>query len=412
MVRPSLGQVASVTVTAHRIRSLLRSAPVIDGHNDLAWEMRSRVGYDLDRLDLATDQAETGLHTDLVRLERGGVGGQFWSVWVPQSLPGSTAVTVTLEQIDFIHQMAARYPDRTALATTADEAEAVWASGRIASLIGAEGGHSIGESLAALRALYAMGVRYLTLTHLNNIRWADSATDAPVLHGLSVFGREVVRECNRLGMMVDLSHVSPDTMNDALDVSTAPAFFSHSSARALCDHPRNVPDAVLRRVRDTNGLVMVTFVPGFLTEPGKQWLDELIRLEDQWTQVDRPDTPRWRESRNAWVAANPPPPATVRDAADHVEHIRDIAGVDAVGIGGDYDGVINTPAGLEDVSTYPNLLVELAERGWSDAELAKLTWGNAMRVLRDTEAAARDAQAQRNPSIATIDQLDGPVTVG
>lgn len=390
-----------------RIRTLLADAPVLDGHNDLAWEMRSRVRYDLNRLDLAENHRDTGLHTDLPRLAAGGVGGQYWSVWVPQTLGRDAAVVTTLEQIDFVYAMVDRYPDRMVMARGAEEAEAARHRGKVAALLGAEGGHSIGESLAALRMLAALGVRYLTLTHIYNIRWADSATDAAVLNGLSPFGHEVVRECNRLDVMADLSHVSPAVMHAALDTSVAPAFFSHSSARALCDHPRNVPDDVLARVRDTNGVVMVAFVPGFLNEPGRVWLDELMAFEEELSRQYAPDSATYREQRRRHVAAHPSPPATVSDVADHVEHVRAVAGVGAVGLGGDYDGIVNTPKGLEDVAGYPNLLAELADRGWSDAELAGLTWRNAQRVLRDTEAAARAAQAQRGPSLATIEDLDG-----
>ncbi len=369
-------------MTSDRIRALLADAPIVDGHNDLAWEMRSRVRYDLDRLDLAVDHADTGLHTDLVRLRAGGVGAQYWSVFVDTALPDAEAVVATLEQIDFVHRLVERYPDRLALARDADEVEAARASGRIAALMGIEGGHSIAGSLGVLRMLHALGARYLTLTHFRNTPWADSATDEPKVGGLSAFGREVVRECNRIGMLVDLSHVAPSTMDAALDTSVAPAFFSHSSARALCDHPRNVPDAVLRRVRDTEGVVMVTFVAGFLTEDCRQWMDALLAAE---RAIDvPPDSPQWKEERAVWLRANPRPPCTVRDVADHVEHVREVAGVDCVGLGGDFDGMAEPPDGLTDVAGYPNLLEELAGRGWSDADLAKLTWHNAVRVLRAT----------------------------
>src|ERR1700730_3883711 len=267
--------------TADRVRSLLQHAPVVDGHNDLAWTLRARYRYDLDAVDLTRDQSATGLHTDLARLRQGGLGAQFWSVFVPCSLTGSTAVTATLEQIDAVYRIVERFPDQLALARTADEVEQARESGRIASLLGMEGGHSIDSSLGTLRMMYALGVRYLTLTHGRNTPWADSATDAAAVGGLTRFGHEVVRECNRLGMLVDLSHVAVSTMNAALDTSTAPAFFSHSSARAVCDSPRNVPDQVLTRTRDSDGLVMVTFVPGFLNEECRVWMDELTAELDR-----------------------------------------------------------------------------------------------------------------------------------
>ena len=355
-------------------------APVFDGHNDLAWALRKRTGYDLSVLDIGLDQRASGLHTDLPRLRAGGVGAQFWSVYVPCSLDGDAAVIATLEQIDFVHTMVRRYPDRLAPARSASDVERARETGKVASLLGMEGGHSIASSLGTLRMMYALGARYLTLTHVKNTPWADSATDEPKVGGLNDFGRDVVRECNRLGMLADLSHVAESTMDAALDVSTAPAFFSHSSARTLCDHPRNVSDRILGRVRDTGGVVMVTFVPGFLTEECREWMDVLF-TDFVSDLVDD-------AAQQAWLAENPRPPCTVADVADHVEHVREVAGVDHVGLGGDFDGVMSTPDGLEGVDCYPALLAELAGRGWSDADLEKLTWHNALRVLRDTEAAA------------------------
>ena len=393
---------------AERVRGLLAEAPVFDGHNDLIWELRRRVRYDLGALDVGRDQRATGLHTDLPRLRGGGVGAQFWSVYVPCQLAGDAAVAATLEQVDAVHALIARYPGDLALSATAGEVERARAAGRVAALLGMEGGHSIAASLGVLRMAYALGVRYLTLTHARNTPWADSATDSPGVGGLSPFGHEVVRECNRLGMLVDLSHVAVSTMHAALDTSTAPAFFSHSSARALCDHVRNVPDEVLRRVADTGGIVMVTFVPGFLNEPCRAWTDELVAEEERLDTAYPPGGSAWYAARDAWVAAHPPPPCGVGDAADHVEHVREVAGVGAVGLGGDFDGTVVTPDGLADVAGYPALLAELARRGWSDAELQQLSWHNALRVLRDTEAAARRAAAERGPSLATIESLDGP----
>jgi membrane dipeptidase len=356
--------------------------PVIDGHNDLPWQLRIR-GIDP---DLHDDLRHTGLHTDLPRLAAGGVAGQYWSVYVPGGRPEPDSLSMVLEQIDRAHRLIARYPDRLAVALCADDAERARAEGRVASLLGAEGGHCINGSLAVLRMLYRLGVRYLTLTHSENTAWADSATDLPAVGGLSEFGHEVVREMNRLGMLVDLSHVAATTMHAALDTSTAPAFFSHSSARAVCDHPRNVPDDVLTRVRDSEGVVMVTFVPFFLNERCRQWGNALYAFEDT-LGVPR-DSPEWTAAQRAWVAANPAPPATIGDVADHVEHVREVAGVDAVGLGGDFDGTPALPEGLGDVTGYPALFAELSGRGWSDADLDKLGWHNALRVLRATEAAA------------------------
>ncbi|WP_345637107.1 dipeptidase [Rugosimonospora acidiphila] len=375
-----------------RFRTLLSAAPVIDGHNDLAWEMRGRVRYDLDRLDVGVDQSGSGLHTDLVRLRAGGVGAQFWSAYVSVRLTGDAAVVATLEQIDFVHRLVERYPDLLALARDAEEIEAARASGRIAALIGIEGGHSIDGSLETLRLMFDRGARYLTLTHRLNTEWADSATDVPGVGGLAPFGYEVVRECNRLGMLVDLSHVAMSTMEAVLDVSSAPAFFSHSSARALCDHPRNVPDSVLERVAVSSGIVMVTFVPGFLRDDCREWMAEQGAFE---ATVEAPDdSPQWRDELAAWVRDHPRPPCTVADVADHVEHVREVAGLDCVGLGSDFDGVAATPDGLADVAGYPNLLAELSGRGWSDADLAKLTWHNAMRVIRETARYA-DPVAER-----------------
>jgi membrane dipeptidase len=383
------------------------SEPIFDGHNDLAWQLRLRVRYDLDALDIAVDQSASGLHTDLLRLRAGGVGAQYWSVYAPCEPNGEAAVSATLEQVDAIRRLVARHPDHLTLATGTDDVLRARADGRIASLLGAEGGHSINCSLGTLRMLYELGVRYLTLTHVLNTPWADSATDTHVVGGLSPFGHEVVREMNRLGMLVDLSHVAPSTMHAALDTSLAPAFFSHSSARALCDHPRNVPDDVLRRVRDSDGVVMVTFVAAFLTEEGRAWSAAEQRLTDTYPERG----PDWEAARAEWTRANPRPPCTVADVADHIEHVREVAGVDHVGLGGDFDGCENTPDGLADVSGYPALLAELATRGWSQAELDKLTWHNAFRVLRQTESVAAVARRERGPSNATIEQLDAAPAV-
>jgi len=388
---------------AHRLADLLRRHPVLDGHNDLLWEAREQAGYDFDRLDLAAGTTST--HTDLPRLRRGGVGAQFWSVFVPSSLAGDDAVSATLEQIDAGHQMVTRYAADLAFARTADDVESAWAGGRIASLLGAEGGHSINCSLGTLRMLYVLGVRYLTLTHNSNVPWADSATDDPVLGGLSAFGVEVVREMNRLGMLVDLSHVSAGTMRDALRVSQVPVVFSHSSARAVCDSPRNAPDDVLESLRDNGGVCMVTFVPKFVNTDAAAWHQQAV--EEAASQgIRQADAAAFSSFYRDYRAGNPEPPATLEDVVAHCEHVREVAGVDHVGVGGDYDGVEVLPQGMGDVTAYPRLLTALAQRGWSDDDLAKLTSGNILRVMRGAEDGARALQAERGPSLATFEQLD------
>ncbi|GHH01968.1 dipeptidase [Streptomyces rubradiris] len=386
------------------VRELLREFPVVDGHNDLPWALREQVRYDLDALDIAGDRRDR-LHTDLPRLRAGGVGAQYWSVYVPAEQPDPVAAT--LEQIDCVRRMLERYPADLAPARTAADLETARAEGRIASLMGAEGGHSIANSLGTLRALHALGVRYLTLTHNSNVDWADSATDVPRAGGLTAFGREVVREMNRLGMLVDLSHVAATTMRDALDASAAPVIFSHSSARAVCDHPRNIPDDVLERLPANGGVAMVTFVPKFVLQAAVDWTaaaDENLRAHGLHHLDTSPEAMRLHR---AFEERHPRPVATVSVVADHLDHMREVAGIDHLGIGGDYDGTAFTPDGLDDVSGYPNLLAELLDRGWSRTDLAKLTWRNAVRVLGAAEDVARDLQATRGPSLATIGELDG-----
>ncbi|NUO42359.1 MAG: membrane dipeptidase [Streptomyces sp.] len=385
-------------------RELLREFPVVDGHNDLPWALREQVRYDLDARDIATDQS-AHLHTDLARLRAGGVGAQYWSVYVRSDLPD--AVPATLEQIDCVRQLIDRHPDALRAARTAADMEAARAEGRIASLMGAEGGHSIANSLATLRGLYALGVRYMTLTHNDNNDWADSATDEPNVGGLSAFGRAVVGEMNREGMLVDLSHVAATTMRDALDTSVAPVIFSHSSSRAVCDHPRNIPDDVLERLAGNGGMAMVTFVPKFVLQAAVDWTaaaDENMRAHGFHHLATTPDA---MKVHRAFEERTPRPVATVSTVADHLDHMREVAGVDHLGIGGDYDGTAFTPDGLADVSGYPNLIAELLDRGWSTSDLAKLTWQNAVRVLGAAEDVARDLQATRAPSNATIESLDG-----
>ena len=371
----------------------LEAAPVWDGHNDVPIQLRARFANEIGDFDF-TDTSDTrtdernAMHTDMARLRAGHVGVQWWSVYVPASLDEPEAVQMTIEQIDVMKRLIARYPDEMALALTADEVEAAVAQGKIAGLLGMEGGHSIGSSLAVLRQMYDLGARYMTLTHSKNTPWADSATDAPEHGGLTDFGKDLVREMNRIGMVVDLSHVSEKTMMDALDVARAPVIFSHSSARALNGHARNVPDAVLARLPQNGGIVMVTAVPGFLSEDARAWNAnreaEEARLKALWQ--GQPDAVA--SGMAAWDEANPYPPADISDMADHIDHVRKIAGVDAIGIGGDYDGIPAGPVGLEDVSTYPALFTELARRGYSQEDLEKISFRNMMRVMRAVEAAS------------------------
>ena len=367
-------------------RALLGRSPLVDGHNDLAWELREAGAQDLDSTDLAVPLGFT--HTDLPRLASGGVGAQFWSVYVPVSLAGEAAVATTLEQIDFVHRMIGRYPDRLELALTAADVERIFAAGKIASLLGAEGGHSIASSPGVLRMLYRLGVRYLTLTHNANVPWADSATDEPAAGGLTDFGRQVVAEMQRLGMLVDLSHTAPGTMRDVFDTARGPVIYSHSSARALCDHPRNVPDDMLARLAAGNGVCMVTFVPAFVSQECRDW-EAGLAAEMRQRGLD-PDSPTSRASaRQERARRNPAPRATLAQVADHIEHVREAAGVDHVGIGGDFDGTDDLPDGLTDVSCYPALFAELLARGWSEPDCVALAGGNILRVLREAEATAR-----------------------
>ncbi|HMD95414.1 MAG TPA: dipeptidase [Trebonia sp.] len=366
-------------------RAMLSRFPLIDGHNDLPWELRDRFGGDTAAADLA------GTHTDIRRLVEGGVGGQFWSVFVPARIAGDAAVTAVLEQIDLVHRMVRRYPSRFQLALTADDVDKAFAAGKIASLLGAEGGHCIAGSLGVLRSLYALGVRYLTLTHNSNVGWADSATDAPDVGGLNDFGREIVAEMQRLGMLVDLSHVAPSTMHAALDVAQAPVIFSHSSAKALCGNPRNVPDDVLNRLAANGGVCMVTFVPFFVSRECNDWLEGL-RAEAARRGLDPRDLGALFSVKDEWEADHRLPAATLAQVADHIEHVRSVAGVAHVGIGGDFDGTTDLPAGLHDVSRYPALFIELLRRGWSEADCKALAGGNILRVLRAAESFAAGTQ--------------------
>ena len=395
---------APTTDVSTRLDAMLKQAPVIDGHNDLPWEMRVRAKYDFDRIDVAQPQPQ--LMTDIPRLRQGRVGGQFWSVYVPADLQGDAAVSATLEQIDAVHEMVRRYRSAFALVRTADEVERAIAAGTIASLIGVEGGHSIDSSIATLRMLHRLGAGYMTLTHSRNVPWADSTSDAPTLGGLSAFGEEIIREMNRLGMLVDLSHTSADTMADAIRVSQAPVIFSHSSARAVCDVPRNVPDAILRELTRNGGIVMVTFVPGFISPEvaafNRRLQAQTTRLQAQFGN----DKAGLDAALTEWRKTNAEPRATLSQVADHVDHIRKVAGIDHVGLGGDFDGITSVVQGLENVSTYPALLEELVRRGYADQDIAKITSRNILRVMRRAEAVASNLQRSATPSIKTIEDLD------
>jgi membrane dipeptidase len=379
-------------------REILGRHPVFDGHNDLPWEIRMQDGtpMDVDAYDLRTHAPG---QTDLARLEQGGVGAQFWSVYVPGEYADSGFARIQLEEIDIALRMIEKYPELE-LALSVGDVERAMKQGRIASLLGAEGGHAIENSLGALRAYYALGVRYMTLTHNVTLDWADAAQDEARNGGLTSFGEQVVREMNRLGMLVDLSHVSPATMSDVLNVSEAPVIFSHSSARALTDVPRNVPDSILSRMRANGGVVMVTFVPSFVSQELADWVEGLTPLRDSLVASGATQE-QMREVWAEYQREHVPPVVTLADVADHVEHVKNFAGLDHVGIGGYYDGMGNPPAGLSDVSTYPNLFAELLRRGWSDEDLGKLASGNILRAFREAEAVSRRIQADTTPSAAT-----------
>lgn len=369
------------------VKELLRAVPLIDGHNDLPWEYRQR-GNDMKGFDLTKDTSAMKLVTDFPRLKEGCVGGQFWSVYIPPTMLGSIAVRAVLEQIDVVHQMIARYPETLEAALSADDIERIHSKGKIASLIGMEGGHSIDNSLAMLRMTYALGARYMTLTHTKSLDWADAAGDTPKCHGLTPFGERVVREMNRLGMMVDVSHVSDETMAAAIKISKAPVICSHSSARALCNVPRNVPDDLLKQIAANHGVVMVNFVPGFLTEKGRLYDVEQDKEEKRLETIVGKDEVKIKAAIVDWKKAHPPVRPTLNDVADHIDHIRKVAGVDSIGIGADYEGFSLPPIGLEDVSAYPALLAELSRRGYSDEELKKIAGINILRAFRDAEKVA------------------------
>jgi membrane dipeptidase len=386
-------------------RKLLRSTPLIDGHNDLPWAIREseKAPRDVAAYDL---RSQTSGHTDLSRMAQGQVGAQFWSIYIPGEIKDSGYARVQLEEFDIARRVIARYPERLSLALTADDIQRSFRRGRVASLLGMEGGHAIENSLGALRAYYDLGARYMTLTHNVTLDWADAALDSTRHNGLTEFGREVVREMNRLGMLVDLSHVSPATMSDALDVTEAPVIFSHSAARALTDHPRNVPDSILARLPRNGGVVMVTFVPAFVSPEVALW-EAQAKEQEAAIKEAVSDTVEQKRRLDDWKATHARPRASLKQVADHIEHVRKIAGPDHVGVGSDFDGIDTVPEGLEDVSKFPDLFAELIRRGWSDTDLKKLAGQNLLRAMRAAEATAARLQKSREPSTRTIQELDG-----
>jgi membrane dipeptidase len=384
---------------------VLAKTPLIDGHNDVPWQVRDRVHGAVEELPFGNDTStlEPPMHTDLPRLRQGRAGGIFWSVYVPVEMPGPEAVVATLEQLDVVHQLTERWPDALVFAETADDIVRIHKSGRVASLAGIEGGHSIGNSLGALRMMVEAGARYMTLTHWKGTDWADSATDDPRHGGLTPFGEQVVREMNRVGMLVDLSHVSADTMRDALAITAAPVIFSHSGAYAVNPHPRNVPDDVLDLLKQNGGVVMIVFLPGFVSaEVRTHWADRAAEQErlKEWYLGDPEGH---AAAMKAWDEAHPSPRATLAQVADHADYVKKRIGAAHVGIGSDFDGMGPGPIGLEDVSKVPDLLVELARRGWTDEELAGIAGANVLRVMRRAEEVAREMRSETPPSNMKID---------
>jgi membrane dipeptidase len=398
----------------HRVDQVLLQTPLIDGHNDLPWEIRERFKSDVAAVNLASDTrhfpleaGQAALMTDIPRLRAGQVGAQFWSVWIPVSAQGFEAVQMTLEQIDLVKRMSAQYPADFAMAYSAADIRRIHKSRKIASLIGIEGGHQINNSLAALRQMYDAGARYMTLTHTTNTAWADSATDLPAHHGLTPFGVEVVREMNRLGMLVDLSHVSPETMTAALAASEAPVIFSHSSARALVDHPRDVADDILRAVAANGGVVMVNFAPGYVSDARNRWDADKAAETTRFNSppyvglyIGQPD--RAKAALAAWEQQHPEPVVTLAQVADHIDHIKQVAGIDHVGLGSDFDGIGVPPVGLDGVDKYPALLEELMRRGWTDADIAKLAGENLLRAWASAEKVSVRLRAARPASAMVL----------
>jgi membrane dipeptidase len=404
----------------HRVDQVLMQTPLIDGHNDLPWEIRERYKGDFNAVDLGSDTRhlpvgadDAALMTDIPRLRAGRVGAQFWSVWIPVNVAGPEAVQMTLEQIDLVKRMTVRYPADFEMAYTAADIRRIHKAHKIASLIGIEGGHQINNSLPVLRQMYDAGARYMTLTHTSNTGWADSATDTPAHDGLTPFGVEVVREMNRLGMLIDLSHVSPATMRAALAASQAPVIYSHSSARALDDHPRNVPDDILRALAVNGGVVMVNFAPGYVSAARNQWQADRAAEQTRYNSppyaglyIGQPD--RAKAALAAWDATHPRPVTTLAQVADHIDHIRQVAGIDHVGLGSDFDGIPDAPVGLEGVDRYPALLEELMRRGWSDPDIAKLAGENLLRAMAAAEKVSLRLRASTAPSVMIFDAPKTP----
>ena len=384
------------------IDRILKRTPLIDGHNDLPEQLRENYKSSVEGLASGGAQREHPLMTDMARIHQGRLGGQFWSVWIDGTYTGDEAIRMTLEQIDIVSRLLKAYPQDLEQAYTADDIVRIHKAGRVASLIGVEGGRQMGGSLAALRQFYRLGARYMTLTHNQTTEWADSATDEPKYDGLSPFGVEVVKEMNRLGMLVDISHVSPATMKDAIAASRAPVMFSHSSARGLVNHPRNVPDDVLALLPANGGVVMVNFVPDFISESVRNWGADKSAEEARLKALHRDSAAAVEAGLKSWEAAHPRPPVTPSVVADHIEHVVKVAGYDHVGIGGDLDGIPYAPEGLDGVEDYPNLFAELIRRGWSDENLAKLAGGNILRAMRQAEAVAASMKNEP-PVMATLE---------
>jgi membrane dipeptidase len=391
-----------------RARRVLSATPLVDGHNDLPWAIRETTvaPHDVEAYDLR--KTAKG-HTDLARLKKGMVGGQFWSIYIPGEVKDSGYARIQLEQFDIARRVIAKYPERFQWALTADAVRSSFRAGKIGSMLGLEGGHAIENSLGALRVYYDLGARYMTLTHNVTLDWADAALDSAKHGGLTNFGKEVVREMNRLGMLVDLSHVSPGTMSDALDATEAPVIFSHSGSRALVDHMRNIPDSILARLPKNGGVVMVPFVTSFVSPEVKAWDDAAAAAATEARRRLGNDTAAVRREMDTWTQTHPKPKATLGQVADHIEHVRKVAGVDHVGIGSDFDGITDVVVGLEDVSTFPSLFAELSRRGWTDVDLRKLAGNNVLRALKQAEVVSARLRKARPPSTKTIQELDGKI---
>jgi len=389
-----------------RVERILHDVPLIDGHNDLPWQYRERVKDHLAQIDISKDQSglTPPLHTDIPRLRRGLAGAEFWSVYVPTTLKGADAVQAVFEQIDVVYRLDERYSDTFELARTADDVMRIHRAGKIASLIGVEGGHSINNSLGVLRQLYAAGARYMTITHSDNNDFADSATADPAHNGLTPFGRQVIAEMNRLGMLVDISHVAPKTMNDVLDIATAPVIFTHSSARAITDHARNVPDDVLRRLKQNDGVVMASWVPAFVSDKVRQQTAAHDAEETRLKALYRGQPDRVKELLAQWDTAHPTPHATIEDVADHIDHLVQVAGAEHVGIGTDLDGITSTVDGLDSAAAYPKLFEELIARGYTDEQLRGIAGNNVLRVMHKAEAVAARLQKEKAAADVRIEE--------